>query len=156
MQFDLIVAKLGCPRCGAVPEGEGDAGLISIQAYVREEPSWANLGVGDSVSVKAIEASGCYLTIRPALPEEVVRLLCEWHCPRMCSPEYVWAQISIQNDVISSIDPTILTQGVLRGAHFVSDEAMSLAVEPTERCWTELRSLSDAEAIEILLSVLPP
>ncbi len=157
MPFDFIVARLACPRCGAYPEGEGRAGMVVMQASVREEPDCADLGIGDAISLKATEESGSYLTVRNPVSNEPVRLLIEWYCPKACFPEVIWAQVTVVNEVITKIESLLLSRRVLREVNFIDDYDMvvDLAVSWTNRPRDDLRALPTAEFMQVLMQALP-
>ncbi len=157
MLFDYFVADLSCPRCGAYPEVEGRAGMVVMQAYVREEPDYSDLGIGDAISLRATGASGIYWTIRPPVANEPVRLLTYWYCPKACFPEVIWAQVTVVNEVITKIESLLLSRRVLREANFIHDYDMvvDLAASWTNRPEEELRALPTAEFMQVLMQALP-
>jgi hypothetical protein len=115
--FDVFVARLRCPGCGAVVDAE-------IQTHIRDGAADGSaLGVGfafdpiDLTDERIMDAG--YTLVEPPSPVGPIRLLNVWTCPR-CETEQ-WAVIEIADRTIRSIRAVTLDRATLGDAHYISD-----------------------------------
>jgi hypothetical protein len=123
MPFDVFIAPLRCPGCGAVvTEGE-------IQTRIRgglADGSALTIGTRlDAVDLERQHLVGAgYALVNEPRAGRPIRLLDVWTCSQ-CGTEH-WAMIEIADGTIRSIEPVELNRKVLDSANYISDENADL------------------------------
>ena len=116
--YDIFVAELTCPNCGAV------VAKAEIKTHIRDGlADGSELGVGyefDPVELTTewILAAG-YLLVNAPGAGEPIRLLDVWICPS-CETEQ-WAVVEIADRRIRSIEAVKLDRATLESANFISE-----------------------------------
>lgn len=146
--FDVFVASLQCPSCGAfVADAE-------IQTHIRNVSADSSaLGMGFELdpfdlTVESIVDSE-YALVKPPDADGPIRLLDVWTCPQ-CKAEQ-WAMVEIADRKIYTIKALKLDRATLESANFISDVNADLLAEV-------LRGIEPAtgeSSVEILRRRLP-
>ncbi len=133
--FDYFVAELKCPICGNISEADTST---NMQTYIREKPELASLSTGDELKLPPnITNQKDYLLINMPKPDEEIRILQTWECPKCGSP-FNWAEIVLFQDRIKDIYAVSLTKSIFLKAHLISDECISIAHQMTGLNFEEL------------------
>lgn len=141
--LDYFVAILKCPHCGTVSLADDSTNMAT---YIRDQPELTYLGVGHSLTIRSEEMQERgYLQVQAIQPGKPIRLLHPWECPT-CGRSN-WAEIVIQNGVITDISVAILNQTMLDHIHFIHDESKGVAAVLSERSYLDI---SDEDVVPIL------
>lgn len=126
--YDVFVADLRCPGCGAVASVADNTGM---QTHLRVDADGSALGVGfeldpNDLRTDKIVRNG-YLLVTSPTPGKPIRLLEVWTCPT-CQTEQ-WAMITIDQNRIQLIEAVRLDSAALRAANFTSETNSELLAE---------------------------
>jgi hypothetical protein len=118
MPFDVLIAPLHCPNCGAAAQE------AEIQTHIRGGlADGSMLGVGTELDAVALDrehlAGAGYALVKEPCAGAPIRLLDVWTCPR-CQTEQ-WATIEIAGRIIRSVEPVTLDRRTLESANYISD-----------------------------------
>jgi hypothetical protein len=79
-----------------------------------------------------------YVVLRAPSREEDARLMETWQCPA-CHRQALWAEITVRDDRIASIEARALDRAALDRAHYVSencvDELAEITGKSVEEFW---------------------
>jgi rubredoxin len=133
--LDYFVASLKCPVCGVISEADEST---NMQTHIRKNPELAYLGIGHPLEIEPKYMKRCgYLTIQPSQPGQEIRILETWECPS-CGAPYNWAEVVVLNGVIKEIVAVEINRTVFEQAHYISDECVSIAMDLTDRTYTDI------------------
>lgn len=142
--FDFFVGFLKCPVCGRVSAADSST---NMQTYIRDEPELANLGVGQHIDIDpAAMQEKHYWAIQPIVSDKPIKLLEVWDCP-FCGHPANWAEITILDGTIVSVEAVPLNRTIFEDAHFISDECISEASDLTGK---PIPELFGADLVQIL------
>jgi hypothetical protein len=148
MPFDVFIAPLRCPGCGAATQ-EGE-----IQTHIRGGAADGSaFGIGtelDAVDLeKQLLIDAGYALVNETVAGAPIRLLDVWTCPQ-CQTEQ-WAVVEIADQTIRSFEAVNLDRKTLASANYISEVDADLLVEA-------LRgedAATGASSVEILRQRLP-
>ena len=148
MPFDVFVAPLHCPGCGAtVADAE-------IQTYIRNGVAdGSGLRVGFELHAADLESehlvSAGYSLVAEPPADGPIRLLDVWSCPQ-CQTEQ-WAVVEMADRKIRSIKAVKLDRPTLESANFISEVNADLLAEALRG----KESAKGENSVEILRRRLP-
>lgn len=143
--FDVFVAPLRCPGCGA------DTAEAEIQTHIRgASADGSALRVGSEINPyhltpESIVESGYALVNEPE-PGEPIRLLDVWTCPG-CRQEQ-WAVVEILDGRIVAVEAVTLDRATLASANYISEIEAELLADSIGRD-------EGATSVEVLRRRLP-
>lgn len=137
--FDVFVAPLHCPVCGA------DAPDAEIQTYILRDGAAIRLGSElDAVylTTKNLLSADYLLVAEEPAVGEPIRILDMWVCPS-CADQ--WAMIEIVDRRVREIAAVTLDRATLLSAHFISDTNANILADSLR-----VESDSGLDSVEVL------
>lgn len=151
--YDYFAGELVCSGCGYRTDGREHT---NMQTHIRSDADGSELRVGFVFEIGDLRTSHIVDAGYTQLGEAAhlsMSLLNTWQCPS-CNTDQ-WAQIDVQRGTIEAIHAVVMSQNVLRRAHFIDEaDAELLAAKLLEVPAWDLTE-QQLDPVEVLRQHLP-
>jgi hypothetical protein len=120
--FDYICAALSCPICGQPIDKPCS---VDLQTKISSKPAVRELRIGDQIDPIDDPESAGYIRVSDAITPGTLHVIEAWSCPH-CGANFLWARLTIKNNILYAVAVTDLSEKSLEHADFITSQVLIL------------------------------